>query len=69
MEHQGQDEGKGKIMLDKYHHFCFFKQRIVRKKGSQKIIKEDEYESLLRCKRGETYVFQEKSLVKQWLIP
>lgn len=49
-------------MLGKYHHFCFFKQRIVRKKGSQRIIKEDEYELLLRCKRGETYVFPEKEL-------
>lgn len=60
MEHQCQDEGQGKIMLDKYHHFCFFKQRIVRKKGCQRIIKEDEYELLLRCKQEGAYVFPEK---------
>lgn len=49
-------------MPDKYDHFCFFQQEIVRKKGSQKIIQDKEYELLLRCKQEGAYVFPEKEL-------
>ncbi|WP_406835104.1 EAL domain-containing protein [Lactococcus lactis] len=46
-------------MQDRYENFTFFRQRIVSKQNTE-VIQGEEYELLLRSKRGETYVFPEK---------
>lgn len=50
-------------MSEKYKNFCFFKQRIVRKKGTQMLDQQqEEFELLLRDDKGKYHIFPEKRL-------
>ena len=44
-------------MSKKYNNFCFFKQKIVRKKGTQMLDQQEEFELLLRDKKGDYHTF------------
>lgn len=49
------------MLSEKYKNFCFFKQKIVRKKGTR-MLDQEEYELLLRDNKGKHYMFPEKKL-------
>lgn len=49
-------------MTDKYENLTFFRQRIVRKQGTEMVIQDEEYELLLRCSIDGHYIFPAKEL-------
>ncbi|MET4548788.1 EAL domain-containing protein [Lactococcus lactis] len=44
-------------MSKKYNNFCFFKQKIVKKKGTQMLDQQEEFELLLRDKKEDYHIF------------